>query len=133
MQQIADEHQAHDQRVHAGLGGVAQRERGQGHDGDGDRGQHAAAAPAGGPPRKRQRQHRDHAGQGPHRDVARPEDLHPQVEQEVVERRVPVVAQGFADLVERQLGDVDAERLVEPERRAGDEAQHESQRAPPRP
>ena len=63
----------------------------------------------------------EHAGQRPDGHVAVAEQLHPAVEQEVVQRRVAVVAQGLGDVAERQPGDVDAERLVEPQRRAGHE------------
>ena len=72
----------------------------------------------------RARPHRPDSGPDGH--VALAEHVHPAVEQEVVERRVAVVAQRLGDVAERQRGDVDAQRLVEPQRRAGDEPQHDA-------
>ena len=53
-----------------------------------------------------------------------PEDVHPEVQQQVVQRRRAVVAQGAEQLRQMAAGDLDGERLVQPDVRRGDEAQH---------
>ena len=123
-QQVAGEHEEHDQRVHAGLGAVAngeRRQRQQGH--ERPRGDPAPDAAAG-QPGERKGEHREHTGQRAHGGVAFAEDRHPAVKQEVVQRRVPVVAQRARDVAQRQPGDVDAQRFIEPKVRSGPEAQH---------
>ena len=65
------------------------------------------------------------ARQGPHGDVRRPEHRHPEVEQDVEERRGAVPLEVRGDLVQRQAGDVDGQRLVEPQVGPGPEAQHQ--------
>ena len=62
----------------------------------------ASARPTPDDPRHREREHGQHAGQGPDRHVAGAEDLRPDVQEEVVERRVAVVAQGLADVAQGQ-------------------------------
>src|SRR5918995_1299938 len=49
--------------------------------------------------------------------VALAEHRHPGVQHQVVEGRMAVVAEGLEHVAQRQRGDVDAERLVEPQRR----------------
>ena len=44
-----------------------------------------------------------------------PEDVHPDVQQGVIERRRAVLAQDAGDLAERVRADADAEALVDPE------------------
>ena len=116
-----DERERQDQAVHAGLGGVAHRERRHRqyeHCQPGHRGPAPAATDQ---PDERERQHGEHAAQGPHRGIAVAEHLHPAVKQQVVERWVAVVAQRLGDVAQRQGRDVDAQGLVEPERRGGRE------------
>ena len=48
------------------------------------------------------------------------------MEQDVVQGRCAVVLQGIGDLVQRQPGDVDRQRLVEPEGRPGPEAEDQA-------
>jgi hypothetical protein len=65
-------------------------------------------------PCERQREHAQHARERADRAVAFAEQRHPSVEEEVVQRRMPIVAQRTRDVAERQSSDVDAQRLVEP-------------------
>ena len=53
------------------------------------------------------------------------EEADPEVQQVVIERRGPVVLERLGDVVQGQPGDVDGECLVEPEARAGPEAEQE--------
>ena len=85
-----------------------------------------SADAAAGEPTQWQRGQSDHAGQRAHRGVALAEHQHPLVEQVVVERRMAVLAQRRSDVGERQTGDVDAERFVEPQVRRRPEPQHET-------
>ena len=55
-------------------------------------------------------------------DVAEPVD--PEVQEHVVERRRAVALQRLVEVAERQLGDVDGQRLVEPQITRRDEAQY---------
>ena len=64
---------------------------------------------------KRQATTDSQPGQGPDGEVAVAEGQHPEMQQGVVQRRGAVVAEGAGDLAEGQLGDVDAQRLVEPQ------------------
>ena len=126
--EVAAQHEQHHQRVHAGLGGVAQRERGEGQHRQGQPAQPVSAAAAPRQVGQRQRRHREHARERSHGDVALAEHLHPAVEHPVVEGRVTVVAQRRPDVAQRERRDVDAQRLVEPQRRSGDEPQHQTER-----
>ncbi len=127
-EQERSEDAEHDERVHPGLGRVAEVERRDGHDQqDACRADPAAPAPAGNP-RERQRGDGDDARQGPDGDIATSEDLDPAVEQHVVERRVAILAERLGDVAQGQARDVDAEGLVEPERRLGGEAEHHEER-----
>ena len=133
--EVAEEDQQHHQRVHAGLGRIADREgRGgeQQHRGPGDRSgrgvRHtctspAPVEPAAGEPRGHERRDPEDAGERPHRLVAGPEGPHPEVQQQVMEGRRAVLLQGAAQLGQREPGDVDREHLVRPEVRAGEEPQ----------
>ncbi len=58
-------------------------------------------------------------------EIARAEHLHPEMEQHVVQRRGPVVAQKARDQVQWGAGDVDRERLVEPHGRRRPEPEHD--------
>ena len=49
------------------------------------------------------------------------------MEDQVVQRRVAVVAEGVEQISHREAGDVDAERLVQPQRRALHEAQDDAE------
>jgi hypothetical protein len=121
--QVPEQREQRQQRVHAVLGGVAHGERGGGQD-EGDRpGRPGTAEAAAGHPGHRQGGHGDHAGERPHGGVAVAHHGRPEVEQPVVEGREPVVAEGVGDLVERQRGDRGGQRLVQPQLRAGEEAE----------
>ena len=74
---------------------------------------------------RQRREDREDARQRPHRGVALAEHRHPAVEEPVVERRMAVVTQRRGDVADRKLGDVDRQRLVEPEVRLGPEAEDE--------
>ncbi len=114
-----------DQRVHPGLGVVA--------DGEWRRGQqqqrspcHRAAPQAStGQPGQRQCHHPDHSGEGADGEVRWAKGPHPEVQQHVEEGRRPVHAEVGGDVVERLTGDVDGQGFVEPEVGAGPEPQHQ--------
>ena len=72
---------------------------------------------------ERQHDHAEHARERPHREVAGPEDLDPEMQQQVVERRRAVPLQRLLETRQRHLGDVDGEGLVEPEIGCREEAQ----------
>ena len=70
-----------------------------------------------------------HARQRPRpRQSPEPNTARPDVQQHVVERRRAVVAQRVVEVAERQAGDVDRQRLVEPQVGAGPEEEHEPAR-----
>ena len=129
-QQPADEHQQHHQRVHTCLFGVPHGEGRERNDGDGDPSEQRAAPTATDEERQRQAEQTEDAGERTDCDVGGAEDVHPAVEQQVVERRMTVVAKCLQDVRrgevvtidggtshDRQLRDVDGERFVEPHRR----------------
>ena len=120
----ADEDQEHDQGVHAGFGAVPAGE-GQGpeHE-EGEPAQGGAARPTTDEPGHGQGGDGEEAGKRTDLDVAGAEELGPDVEEDVVERGVPVVTEGFADVAQGQRGDVDAERFVQPQGRRGEESGH---------
>ena len=124
-QQVAAEDEEHDECVHARLGRVpdGERRQRQQHD-DGPTGACAADASAG-QPSEGQREDREDPRERTNGHVGLAEHPHPPVQQEVEQRRVPVLAQGGADVTERQPGDVDRQRLVEPQIGPGPEPQHE--------
>ena len=114
-----------DQRVHARLGGVVHVEgrAGQQHH---HRPRHRPPAEA--PPAEiahREGEDGKDPREGADGIVGLAEQAHPEVEQDVVERRRPVVLEGVRKLVQRQAGNVDRESLVEPQPRASPEAEQE--------
>ena len=117
--------QQDDQRVHAGLGGVVDREGRAGQEHEHRPGDRPAPEAPSAQPADRQREHGDHAGQGPHGVVGLSEEDDPEVQEVVVEGRCAVVLERVRDLVQRKAGDVDGQGLVEPEARAGPEAEDE--------
>ena len=118
--------QQDDQRVHARLGGVVDREGRAGQQDEHRPGHGPAAESPPAEPADRERGHGDEARERPDGIVGLPEQGDPEVQQVVVERRGPVVLQGVGDLVQRQAGDVDGQRLVEPQARSGPEAEEQS-------
>jgi hypothetical protein len=106
--------QQHHQRVHAGLGGVPHGEGREGEEEQRPPGDPWPTHPPAEDPHERQRGDAEHAGERSGGDVPVAEELHPPVEEPVEERRVAVVAQRVADLTQRQTGDVDVQRLVQP-------------------
>ncbi len=117
--------QRNDERVHPGLGRVAQCPRVQGQQHDGEPPDGPAAEALAGEPDERQRREGAHARERPHRGVALAEHRHPGVEEPVIERRMAVVTQRLGDVADRQPGDVHRQCFVEPEVRLGPEAQDE--------
>ena len=122
----AGEGQEHDQGVHAGLVGVPDRERqGPEHE-DGEPAQGASPAR-----RRRRSRPAGRVATAKTPDSARtatspvPKTSVQSVEEHVVERGVAVVAEPRR-CPQGQRGDVDAQRLVEPQRRRGDEPEHRS-------
>ena len=124
----------HDQAVHAGFGAVADRvgrggEQQQRRDAGAQFGvrldvserrrhtRHAAACEIG----QRQRRDREDTGQRADGDVAVSEDRHPVMQQQVVERRRTVMAQGGEQLREVTPRDLDRQGFVEPDVAGGDE------------
>ena len=126
QRQEAEAGQEDDQRVHPGLGAVVngkgragqQHQRGPGH------GPAAEALPA--QPGDGQREDGNDPREGADGVVRLSEEGDPEVEEVVVERRRPVVLERLGDGVEGQTGDVDRERLVEPEAGTGPETEHQT-------
>ena len=75
---------------------------------------------------ERQGEHREHPRHGAEPPVGLATDGRPHVEQHVEERGMPVLAQCGRDVTDRQAGDVGRQGLVEPQTRAGHEAQHQA-------
>ncbi len=117
--------QERDQGVHPRFGVVADGERRRGDEEHGRPADGATAEPAAGQPGEWHGRHPDHARQGAHRQVRRPEHAHPEVEEDVEERRSPVPAEERGQVVEGLAGDVDGQRLVEPEVRPRPESEDE--------
>ena len=118
--------QERDQGVHPRFGVVADGERRRGDEEHGRPADGATAEPASGQPGEWHGRHPDHARQGAHRKVRRPERAHPEVEEDVEERRGPVPTEERGEVVERLAGDVDGQRLVEPEVRPRPESEDEA-------
>ena len=114
----------HDQRVHPGLGVVADGERRRGHQQHGRPTRGTTAQPPTGQPGQGDGHHPDDAGQRAHRLVGGAEPPHPEVEHHVVQRGGAVALEEGRELVEGEAGDVDGQGLVEPEVRAGPEPHH---------
>ncbi len=111
------------QRVHPVLGGVAHGEGGRSHQDHGTDGHRPAADAAARHPDEGQSGTAEHAGQGAHGQVGGSEPPDPEVQQDVVQRRRAVPFQRAVDLPQGQPGDVEGERLVQPQVRARPEAQ----------
>jgi hypothetical protein len=108
----------HDEQVHARLGGVAHRPRQDGEDDDGGAAQRDAAEAGAEPVGQQQGDRQQGDGQQAYDDRAGAEGGDPGLEQQVVDRRGAVLAQRGIEVRQRQAGDLDAERLVEPQRSA---------------
>ena len=151
-EQVAGRGERDDQRVHACLGCIADPEGHQrgdrhcdqtrasgaeasaGHAETGDRvtprrsgGPRTRGAvladPATGQVHERQCQDREHARQRPCPPVGVGAEGVPHMQQHVEERWVAVPAQGRGDVADRQVGDVDGQRFVQPQPGAGQEPQ----------
>ena len=132
-QEVAGQDAQHEQGVHPGLGRVPDPEGQHREDGQGDQPrpsgpQAGGAGPAGqagaGQVDQRVAGQRDQAGQRPDPPVAGAAEGGPDVQQHVVERRVAVPPERLADVAQGELGDVDAECLVQPQVGPGPEAGH---------
>ncbi len=115
-----------DQRVHPRLGGVVH--------GEGRAGDEREHRPGGGPaaealpaePGDGEGQDGENAGERTDGLVGLAEEADPVVQQDVIERRGPVVLEQVGELAQGLARDVDGEGLVEPQARAGPEAEEDA-------
>ncbi len=111
------------QRVHPRLGGVIDGERCAGQQDEGRPGHGPAAESPPAEPGDRERRHADEAGERADGVIGLTEQDDPEMQQDVVQGWCAVVLQRIGDIVQRQAGDVDRQRLIEPEGRPGPEAE----------
>ena len=111
-----DDDLEHHHGVHARLGGEVGGERRRKEQHRGDEGNLATEHPTHEEEERHDGQHRRDTGQGTYSEIGGSEDGHPAVECCVVERWCTVSFEERRDPSEWRVGDVDRERLVEPQR-----------------
>ena len=126
---VPEQHEVDDEDVHPVLARVPDRVRRRGHEHERDEpdpvrpGAVRSADASAREVRERQAEDAEERGQRPHGRVTLAEPAHPDVQQQVVERGCPVDPQRRPEVAEGHPGNVDRERLVEPEVTAHREAE----------